>query len=59
MSWNVSVIIVTFLVFSGRAFVIIEWCFLGCLSAGIALCVGWLVIGRSLDVSVKCRIFFF
>jgi len=49
MSWNVRmIIIIPFLVFSGRMFVIIAWRLLDCrnascvwLSAVIALCVGW------------------
>jgi len=48
LSWTVPVVIIPFLVFSGRAFVIIAWRLLGCrnasrvwLSAGIAMCVGW------------------
>jgi len=66
VSWNVRVVvIIPSLVFSGRAFVIIEWCLLGCrnasyvwLSAGIGI-VRWLVWSSvAVWMSVMCLIFF-
>jgi len=66
MSWNVPVVIIPFLVFSGRAFVIIAWRFDSCrtasriwLSAGIGI-MRWLV-WRSVAVwmSEMCLFFFF
>jgi len=64
VSWNVPVVIIPFLVFSGRAFVIIAWRWLGCrsasrvwLSAGIALCVGW--PGDRSQFRCQCNVSYF
>ena len=58
------VVIIPFLVFSGRAYVIIAWRLLGCrnascvwLSAGIALCVGW--SGDWSQLGYQCNVSYF
>jgi len=65
MSWNVPVVVIPFLVFSGRAFLIIAWRFGSCrnasriwLSAGIGI-MRWLD-WRSVAVwCQKCVLLFF